>query len=129
MRTNFSLALAAAATLVAGVAAAADNEAGVPLSPAEAAGAWTLESDGHAVCRVTLMTQKGGAGFAARAGADCRDALTGDVAGWTPTGDGMALTGRDGQVLLPFDRWSNSLFVAKLSSGRNLQLTRGGLGD
>src|SRR5215469_12471281 len=103
MRTTLSLALAA--LLGAGAAAAADNEAGVPLSPGEAAGGWTLEAGGHAICRVTLMTHKSAAGFAASAGGACRGALPGDVAGWTPTGDGMALTGQDGRVLLSFDRW------------------------
>ena len=37
----------------------------------------------------------------------------------------MALTGQDGQVLLPFDRWSNSLFVAKRATGDEVQLMRG----
>ena len=37
----------------------------------------------------------------------------------------MALTGADGQVLLPFDRWSNSLFVSEIGSARDVQLMRG----
>jgi hypothetical protein len=37
----------------------------------------------------------------------------------------MALTGVDGQVLAPFNRWSNSLFVSHRSSGVDVQLMRG----
>ena len=37
----------------------------------------------------------------------------------------MALTGADGQVLMRFDRWSNSLFVSRRTSGDDLQLMRG----
>jgi|SRR5579872_2340180 len=116
-----------AAALAAGAAAAADNEAGVPLTPAEAAGAWTLESGGHAVCRVELSPRRAGdAGYGAQASGDCAGALPAGVAGWTPTGDGMALTGRDGHVLLAFNRWSNSLFVSHQASGVDIQLQRGG---
>ena len=46
--------LAAALLAGAGPAQAEDNEAGVPLTPAEAAGTWTIESAGHALCTVTL---------------------------------------------------------------------------
>src|SRR5579864_4754550 len=125
MRTKLTLALAAAAVLCAGVAAAADNEAGVPLSPGDAAGVWTLESGGQAICRVALSARATGAGFLATPDGGCGDALPAGVAGWAPTGDGMALTGAGGKVLLPFDRWSNSLFVAHIGSGRNVQLMRG----
>jgi len=102
-----------------GLALAADNEAGVPLSPAEAAGGWTLQSAGHAICMLRLT-----ANHQARAG-ECGGALPPGVAGWTTTSDGMALTAADGEVLMRFDRWSNSLFVSRRTSGADLQLMRG----
>lgn len=120
--------LGAAASLALGVAFgfAADNEAGVSLSPAEAAGGWTLKSAGHAICRVDLFaTGAGSTGFGARASNACGNALPAGVAGWTPTADGMALTGADGQALMPFARWSNSLFVSHRGSGADVQLMRG----
>ncbi|HUZ11577.1 MAG TPA: AprI/Inh family metalloprotease inhibitor [Caulobacteraceae bacterium] len=120
------LGAAAALTLGAGAAQARVHEAGVPLSPAEAAGPWTLESGGHSICRVELFRRKAGsAGFAAHAPGGCAGALPSGVAGWTPTGDGMALTDDAGQVLLAFDRWSNSLFVSRLGSREDVQLQRG----
>ena len=61
------LAAAACATLVAGAAMAADNEAGVPLRPSEAAGGWTVERNGRTICMITLSAAKAGAaGFGAR---------------------------------------------------------------
>lgn len=102
-----------------GLALAADNEAGVPLSPGEAAGGWTLQSAGHAICMLKLT-----ATHQARAG-DCGGALPAGIAGWATTASGMALTGADGQVLMRFDRWSNSLFVSRRASGEDLQLMRG----
>jgi hypothetical protein len=116
----------AALALIAGAASAADNEAGVPLSPTDAPGGWTLESGGHAICLVELSGQKAGdAGFAAKAPGDCGAAFSGTLAGWTPTADGMALTAADGHVLVAFNRWSNSLFVSHRASGVDIQLQRG----
>ncbi|MGZ6017746.1 MAG: hypothetical protein ACXWKO_03680 [Phenylobacterium sp.] len=48
MRASIIASAVAAAGLLAGAAAAqtGDNEAGVPLTPAEAAGAWTVASQG-----------------------------------------------------------------------------------
>jgi hypothetical protein len=107
-----------------GFAVAEDHEAGVPLTPAEAAGTWSLSSGGADLCKVTLKGAKAAnAGFLAEAGS-CSDALPAGVAGWSPTGDGMALTGADGKVLIAFNRWSNSLFVSHRSSGADLQLRR-----
>ena len=111
------------ALLTAGAAAAADNEAGVPLTPAEAAGAWTLSVNSQAVCTVTL-----GARHTAHASANCAPALPGEPTGWEPTSHGMRLTGPGGQSIANFDRWSNSLFVAKGMPGGDLQLRRGGPG-
>ncbi|MBW8815459.1 MAG: AprI/Inh family metalloprotease inhibitor [Caulobacterales bacterium] len=109
------------AMATAGAAVAEDREAGVPLSPAEAAGAWTLESAGHPICTIRL-----GADRSARAASDCAGALPGAPAGWRPTADGMALIGANGQALLGFNRWSNSLFVSHRASGVDVQLRRGG---
>jgi len=102
-----------------GMALAADNQAGVPLSAAEAAGGWTLQSGGRAICMLRLT-----ATHQARA-RECGEALPTGVAGWATTSNGMALTGADGQVLMRFDRWSNSLFVSHRSSGADVQLMRG----
>ena len=113
-----------ALALGAGAAFAADHEAGVPLTPAEAAGAWTVETGGHAICMITLGRQAA-RGFGASARGDCGDALPAGIAGWAPTADGMALTGAGGQVLIAFNRWSNSLFVSHRSSGVDVQLMRG----
>jgi hypothetical protein len=110
-----------------GFALGEDHEAGVPLVPAEAAGAWTLVEAGQSpICIVTLGGAKAGdAGFAAKAPAACNSALPGGVAGWSPTADGMALNSADGHVLIAFNRWSNSLFVSHRASGTDLQLRRG----
>jgi hypothetical protein len=125
---RYGLIGAAAWLVLPGFAVAEDNQAGVPLNPAEAAGAWTLESNGNDICTLTLKaTKAGSAGFGLAHG-QCSDILPASVAGWTPTGDGMAITGADGKVLLAFNRWSNSLFVAHRASGVDLQLKRGGPG-
>jgi len=121
MKLKFAIPLAAALCALASAAVAADHEAGVPLSPQEAAGVWTLESRGHSVCEISLSADK-----AATPHGDCGGLLPGGVAGWVPVSDGMALTDASGQVLLPFDRWSNSLFVAKIATGDEVQLMRGG---
>jgi hypothetical protein len=119
MNLKLILPFAAASSLLAGAVVAADHEAGVPLSPAEAAGAWTVESGGHAVCMIQLT-----AGHLARPAQNCRDSLPAGVTGWVTTADGMALTGGGAQVLA-FNRWSNSLFVSHLASGVDVQLMRG----
>ncbi len=116
----------AGATLLAGasIAAAEDNEAGVPLKPAEAAGAWTIESGGHALCTLTL-----GASHTVKAPATCGDVLPASPTGWQPTGDGMQLVSADGRPVIAFHRWSNSLFVSHRSSGIDIQLRRGAPGN
>jgi hypothetical protein len=116
----------AAAGLLAGdsLAAAEDNEAGAPLTPAEAAGAWTIESAGRALCTLTL-----GVSHTVKAPATCGDVLPTSPTGWQPTKDGMQLVGADGQPVMAFHRWSNSLFVSHRSSGVDIQLRRGGPGN
>ena len=123
MRSWLMCAALATATAYGGsqLARAADNEAGVPLSPAEAGGVWTLEADGHDVCAVTL----GGQDHAASADKPCAGAFDGAPAGWRPTADGMELLGSDGKPLIAFGRWSNSLLVSHRSSGIDIQLRRG----
>jgi hypothetical protein len=114
--------LAAAALFVgARFAVAEDNEAGVPLTPAEAAGAWTVASQGQDLCVLTL-----GAEHTVKAPRSCSDALPGNPTTWQPTKDGMQLIGAGGQPVLAFHRWSNSLFVSHRSSGVDIQLRRGG---
>lgn len=107
------------ATASLAVAVAEDHEAGAPLTPAEAAGTWTVSSAGHDLCVLTL-----GAAHTAKAASACGDALPGAPTGWRPTGDGMQLTGASGQPVLAFHRWSNSLFVSHRSSGVDIQLRR-----
>jgi hypothetical protein len=97
-----------------------DHEAGVPLTPAEAAGVWTLASGGRDQCHLTL-----GAAHSVNADAGCREILPGPT-GWQPTRDGMALTDAGGKTILAFHRWSNSLFVSHRASGVDVQLRRGG---
>ncbi len=105
---------------------AQDHEAGAPLTPAEAAGSWTLESGGHSICVLKLDAQKTAAGFGAQVPATCGDALPAGLVGWAPAAGGMSLVGADGRVLIGFSRWSNSLFVSHRSSGVDIQLKRGG---
>jgi len=125
MRQIIVAAALAALTALPQIAAAEDHEAGVPLTPAEAAGAWTLDAGERPACVLTLGTQKVGAGYAVKAGSDCAGLLTGAPAAWQPTADGMRFVGANGQALIGFNRWSNSLFVSHRSSGVDVHLRRG----
>lgn len=116
MRTLL-IGVAVAACAAAGAALAEDNEAGVPLTPAEAAGVWTLSSGGRDVCRLTLT-----AGHGVRAGQACAG-LIGSPTSWQPTSDGMSLMG---DKTIGFHRWSNSLFVSGRNTHLDIQLRRGG---
>jgi hypothetical protein len=116
MRTLLIGAVIAAAAAAA-PALAEDNEAGVPLTPAEAAGAWTVSTHGRDVCTITLTAAHG-----VRAPA-CQGLLPSPTA-WEATSDGMALSG--GTRSMAFHRWSNSLFVSSRASGIDVQLRRGG---
>ena len=109
-----------------GIAAAEDHEAGVPLTAAEAAGPWTLvEAGQQPICIVTPHPgQVGRLGFTASVGNTCGAALPTGVAGWAPTGDGMALTDNGGKVLIAFNRWSNSLFT-RTAPGNDCGCARG----
>jgi hypothetical protein len=109
--------LAASQAFAPNQAFAEDNEAGVPLSPAEAAGAWTVSTGGRDVCTITLTAAHG-----VKAGA-CNGLLPSPTA-WQATSDGVALTGGGGSI--GFHRWSNSLFVSRRDSGLDIQLRRGG---
>lgn len=110
----------AGAALLAGAGVCADNEAGVPLNSVEAAGSWSLESNGHRLCVIDLSPR-----HMVRSRAACGDALPTMPTAWSATPDGMKLTGPGGQTVLGFHRWSNSLFVAHTANG-DLQLRRGG---
>lgn len=128
MRPLISAAGVAAAIALSanGVAVAADEEAGVSLAPSEAAGAWTLESQGRSICVLKLGAEKTGAGaYKLAAPANCGDALPAGVAGWSPSPDGMNLVDADGRTLIGFGRWSNSLLVSHQTSGVDVQLRRG----
>ena len=128
MRSSLVIAAFSGALLVSAPFAvfAADNEAGVPLAPADAAGAWTVESGGHSICTVDLSADKAGAGYGLKIPAACGQALPGSPTAWSPTRDGMSLVGADGQSTIRFNRWSNSLFVSHQSSGVDIQLRRSG---
>jgi hypothetical protein len=120
------IALVLAAPLIAGPTVAEDNEAGVPLAPAEAAGPWTLETQGHSVCVLRFAARKAANGvYAVKVPGDCGDALPAGIVGWAPAPAGMSLVGADGRPLAQFERWSNSLFVSKRGGGVDVQLTRG----
>jgi len=109
---------------------AADHEAGVPLTPAEAAGDWTVETGGHSICVLKLDARGVAANtYAAQIPPSCGDTLPTKIVAWTPAPDGMRLVGADGQPLIGFARWSNSLFVSHRSSGVDIQLKRGGPGS
>ena len=120
--SSIAMGLAAAGLLGAPSALAqnGDHEAGVPLTPAEAAGAWTVSSNGQDLCVLTLTADHG-----VKAPRTCSDALPGNPTSWQPTSDGMQLSGAGGKGF-PFHRWSNSLFVSHRSSGVDIQLRRGG---
>jgi hypothetical protein len=118
-------AIAGALLLLAGGAVAADHEAGVPLSPSEAAGAWSLQSNGQTLCVLDFGRTRRARGFAVRARNNCAEALHGLPVAWAPTADGMRLLGADGATVMTFDRWSNSLLVSRIGSAGDLQLRRG----
>jgi hypothetical protein len=107
--------------------AAARDEVGTPLRPADAAAQpWTLESHGRSICHVRLGREQVAKGvYRAEAPADCGAALPAGVAGWRPVTDGAALVDGQGRVLIDFNRWSNSLLVSPRSSGIDVQLRRG----
>ena len=121
MRPLILALVALAATAVAAPAFAEDNQAGTPLAPAEAAGAWTVSSGGQDLCVLSLTAQR-----AVKAPATCADALPARPTAWEPTRDGLRLLAADGAPLIAFNRWSNSLFVSHRASGADIQLRRGG---
>jgi len=126
--------IGAALALAAGVAGAQDmnamarDQVGTPLAVSDAAAqGWTLETGGHTVCKVRLGAQAISKGvYHADVPADCSQTLPAGVAGWKPVTDGAALVDGQGQVLIDFNRWSNSLLVSHQSSGVDVQLRRGG---
>ena len=126
--------IGAALALAAGVAGAHDmnamarDQVGTPLAVSDAAAqGWTLETGGHTVCKVRLGAQAISKGvYHADVPADCSQTLPAGVAGWKPVTDGAALVDGQGQVLIDFNRWSNSLLVSHQSSGVDVQLRRGG---
>ena len=109
-----------AAIALAAPALAEDNQAGTPLSPAEAAGAWTVSSGGQDLCTLSL-----GADRTVKAPATCADALPARPVAWEPTRAGMQLLAAGGAPVIAFNRWSNSLFVSHRASGTDIQLRRG----
>ena len=127
MRASLIVASLLGAALLGGpqLAAAEDNQAGVPLSPAEAAGAWTVESAGRNLCVLKLTATKTAGGYAAQVPATCAEFIPGSPAAWQPTADGMRFVDGAGQPVIAFNRWSNSLFVSHRASGVDVQLKRG----
>jgi hypothetical protein len=126
--------LAAGLALAAGAAAAQDmnalarDQVGMPLRPADAAAqSWTLETRGQSICTIRLAATVVTKGvYRAEVPPDCGQVLPPGVAGWRPVTDGAALVDGQGQVLIDFDQWSNSLLVSHRSSGIDIQLRRGG---
>ena len=101
-------------------AAAEDNQAGVPLSRVEAPGSWTISAGGKDLCTLTLAADQ-----TVKAPETCADVMLTRPTTWEPTRDGMRLLDVQGQPLVAFNRWSNSLFVAHRASGLDVQLRRG----
>jgi hypothetical protein len=134
MGSKTLIVLGAALAFAAGAAGAQDmnamarDQVGTPLAVSDAAAqGWTLETQGHAICKVRLSAQPAGNGvYRADVPAACSQTLPGGVAGWRPVTDGAALVDGQGQVLIDFNRWSNSLLVSHRSSGVDIQLRRGG---
>ncbi|HEX4199243.1 MAG TPA: AprI/Inh family metalloprotease inhibitor [Caulobacteraceae bacterium] len=130
---GFGVGLGAAIALFAGAASAQDmnamarDQVGTPLAVSDAAAqGWTLETKGHGVCKVRLGAQMVSQGvYRADIPADCGQVLPSGVVGWRPVTDGAALVDGQGQVLIDFNRWSNSLLVSHQSSGVDIQLRRG----
>jgi hypothetical protein len=122
-----ALALAAGAASAQNMAAMARDQVGMPLPVSDAAAQpWTLESGGHSVCVVRLGAQTAGGGvYHADIPAGCGQVLPASVAGWKPVTDGAALVDGQGQILIDFNRWSNSLLVSHRSNGIDVQLRRG----
>ena len=120
-------AIAVGALLVAGPALAFDGEAGTPLQPSEAAGAWSLQnnSDNRTLCVLDLSRRRTRLGFALRTRGDCRPALDVQPVAWAPTADGMRLVAADDRTVLSFDRWSNSLLTTHINSSVDVALRRG----
>jgi hypothetical protein len=116
---------AAAAALTAAPALAEDNQAGTPLTPGDAAGAWTLQAGGRNVCVVTLKAERSGAGYGVTAGPGCAQVLGGAPAAWATTADGMRFVDAGGHTQIAFNRWSNSLLVSHRESGVDVSLKRG----
>ena len=133
MRRSVFAAGAAAAILVGGpvfaqntpATAERDQMAGKPLAPSEAAGPWTLEKDGRSLCVITLGREKSGQGYHVDAGNSCQGSLPATPAAWEPTDHGMKLVDGQGQTVMTFGRWSDSLLVASQHSEQSLQLRRG----
>ncbi len=128
--------LGAAMALAAGAASAQDMNAmwrdtvGMPLKVNDAAAqGWTLESAGRSVCVVRLGAQPVSKGiYHTDIPADCGQVLPPGVAGWRPVTDGAALVDGQGQILVDFDQWSNSLLVSRRAGGADVQLRRGAKG-
>jgi hypothetical protein len=117
--------IAAAAAALSAPAMAEDNQAGTPLTPGDAAGAWTLQSGGRNVCVLTLKAERAGAGYGVQAAPGCALALGGTPAAWTTTADGMRFVDSGGHTQIAFNRWSNSLLVSHRTSGVDVSLKRG----
>jgi hypothetical protein len=115
-----------AATLAAGLWLPAAATAQPPeAKPGEIADAWQLQSHGHVVCRLTLSGRvTRGGHYGAEIPEACREALPPGAVGWKPVPDGIALVAADGAVLIAFERWSESLFVAGGPGAPDLQLAR-----
>lgn len=122
-----AMGLAAATATPTAAQAPEDYNAGAPLRPSDAAGPWTLQTEGHWVCVLGFGRSRSGPGYALRVPPDCEGVLPDGVLAWTPTDDGMSLIGPGLEI--PFDRWSDSLLVSKRGSGVDVSLSRGAPDD
>ena len=129
MRAPALVASLLATTLVAApwrACAAPDDQPPAPLTSAEAAGPWTLESDGRPICELDLGREKiSHSGFALTVPLACGDALPSNLVAWAPAPDGVRLVGWDDRALLGFSRLGDGRLVSHRGDGADLQLQRG----
>ena len=105
-------------------ALAADHQPAAPVT--DAAGPWTLESDGRPICVLDFGKEKiSAASFALTVPMACGDALPSDVVAWTAAANGVRLVGFDDSSVMGFSRSSDDVLVSRRSDGMVLQLERG----
>lgn len=118
-------ALSAGPALAQDMADLARDAIGVPMPPNQAAGDWTLESHGRAICRIAFSGEKQASKiYGASLSRDCAPALPPGIVGWKPVTDGLALVSEDGRILVDFNRITGTHLVSPASSGFDVELRK-----